>query len=53
MNDNKLVMYETRTWLDMERYGYGKVMSHIGTKRFLLLNKTWDAAFFLTLMNTT
>jgi hypothetical protein len=53
MNVSKLVMYETRTWLDMERYGYGNVMSHIGTKSFLPLNKTWTATFLLTLMNTT
>ena len=52
MNARKLVMYETRTWLDMARYGYGKVMSHTGTKRFLLLNKTWATTFLLTLMNT-
>jgi hypothetical protein len=37
----------------MARYGYGKVMSHIGTKIFLVLNKTWAATFLLTLMNTT
>jgi hypothetical protein len=49
----KLVMYETRTWLDMEKYGYGKVMNHTGTKIFLPLNKTWTATFLLTLMNTT
>jgi hypothetical protein len=53
MNASKLVMYETRTWLDMARYGYGKVMSHTGTKSFLPLNKTWTATFLLTLMNTT
>jgi hypothetical protein len=53
MNASKLVMYETRTWLDMARYGYGKVMSQTGTKNFLPLNKTWTATFFLTLMNTT
>ena len=53
MNASKLVMYETMTWLDMSRYGYGKVMSHIGTKSFLLLNKTWAATFLLALMNTT
>jgi hypothetical protein len=53
MNSSKLVMYETRTWLDMSRYRYGKVMSHAGTKRFLPLNKTWAATFLLTLMNTT
>ena len=47
----KLVMYETRTWLDMENYGYGKVMNHTGTKIFLPSNKTWAATFFLTLMN--
>jgi hypothetical protein len=46
-------MYETRTWLDMARYGYGKVMSHTGIKSFLLLNKTWAATLLLTLMNTT
>jgi hypothetical protein len=46
-------MYETRTWLDMARYGYGKVMSHTGTKSFLLLNKTWATTLLLTLMNTT
>ena len=53
MNANKLVMYETRAWLDMERYKYGNVMSHTSTKSFLLLNKTWAATFLLTLMNTT
>jgi hypothetical protein len=37
----------------MERYGYGKFMSHIGTKIFLLLNKTMAATFLLTLVNTT
>jgi hypothetical protein len=52
MNASKLVMYETRTWLDMERYGYGNIMSHTGTKSFLPLNKTWAATFLLTLMNT-
>jgi hypothetical protein len=46
MNASKLVMYETKIWLDMEMYGYGKVMSHIGIKSFLLLNKTWTATFF-------
>jgi hypothetical protein len=46
-------MYETKTLLDMARYGYGNVMSHTGTKRFLLLNKNWAATFSLTLMNTT
>jgi hypothetical protein len=45
-------MYETRTGLDMETYGYGKVMKHTGTKIFLPLNKTWAATIFLTLMNT-
>jgi hypothetical protein len=53
MNASKLVMYETRAWLDIARYEYGKVMSHTGTKIFLLLNKTWAATFFLALMNTT
>ena len=53
MNVSKLVMYETMTLLDMERYGCGKVMSHIGYKIFLPLNKTWAATFFLTLINTT
>jgi hypothetical protein len=54
MNASKLIMYETKTWLDMERYGYGEVMSHTGTKIFLPLIKTWAATFFfLTLMNTT
>ena len=52
MNASKLVMYETKAWLDMARYGYGKVMSHIGTESFLRLNKTWVATFLLTLMNT-
>jgi hypothetical protein len=33
--------------------GYGKVMSHRGTKIFLPLNKTWTATFLLTLMNST
>jgi hypothetical protein len=45
-------MYETRAWLDMERYKYGKVMSHTGAKIFLPLNKIGTATFFLTLMNT-
>ena len=49
----KLVMYETRTWLDMENYGYGKVMNHTYTKIILPFNKTWTATFFLKLMNTT
>ena len=49
----KLVMYETRTWLDMTKYGYGKVMKYTCTKSFLSLNKTWTATFLLTLMNTT
>ena len=53
MNASKLVVYETRTWLDMARYGYGKVMRHTGTKIFLPLNKTWTATFLLTLINTT
>jgi hypothetical protein len=48
-----LVMYETRTGLDMEKYGHGKVMNHTCTKIFLPLNKTWTSNFFLTLMNTT
>ena len=49
----KLVMYETRTMLDMEKYGYGKVMNQTGTKLFLPLSKTWTATFLLTIMNTT
>jgi hypothetical protein len=53
MNVSKIVMYETKTWLDMASYGYGKVMNHTGTKIFLPLNKTWAATFLLTLMNTT
>ena len=52
MNARNIVMYETRTWLDMARYIYGKIMSHTDTKIFLPLNKTWAATFLLTLMNT-
>ena len=47
-----LVMYETRTGLDMEKYGYGKVMNQTCTKIFLRLNKTWTTTFLLTLINT-
>ena len=49
----KIVMYETRTWLDMERYGYRKVMCHTNTNELPTLSKTWTATFFLTLINTT
>jgi hypothetical protein len=47
----KLVMYETMTWLD-----YGKAWLCVPQKypmNFLLLNNVWTATFFLTLMNTT
>jgi hypothetical protein len=52
MNVSNLVMCETRTWLDMARYGYGKVMSHTVTKSVLPLNKTRTEIFLITLMNT-
>ena len=46
-------MYETMTWLDTKKYGYGKVIYHTNTKRFIPLINVCIAAFFITLMYTT